>query len=273
MRRLARLLTARRVAALAATLAITLPGLAAANTSFVTITFDSGYFDPNPPVGTDGTPDHYEAGAIAAGFWWDDAGTPAASINPLPHTHIEFDNESFSLVAVPHSWRDALQGLRISLADDSPFSVVSVDYRLERRDPPPNQAFALRRLPWSYALDDVQLILAENPSPATPDFVTFESQWSTFSIDDGSVLDLGGGLTDPLQPAASTMWQTMPITGLDDVTQFYISHTGAAVMIDNIVLSVPDGGSGIPEPSTAVLLGLGLGIIGARERSKRRARA
>ncbi len=267
MHRLARLLAARRIAALAATLAITLPGLAAANTSFVTITFENGYFDPNPPPGIQGTPAWYQAGALYEGFWFDDAGSPAATSHPEVHTHLLWDDRALSIVDNPHSWRDGMQGARISLLDSSEFRVVSIDYRLHRRLPldgeDPNSQFA--RLPWSYDWADAQLLLSDAVDPATPDFASFEAQWTAFSIDDGSQYEIpgGGGATDPWRPSDSLAWQTLQVTGFAQVTEFYIGSTAHGVGIDNIVIE-PLGGGSIPEPGTATLLGMGLALLCAR---------
>ena len=174
-----------------------------------------------------------------------------------------------SLVDNPHSWRNGLQGAHISLLDGSAFRLVSIDYRLYERLPPagpdPNDQFA--RLPWSQPWDDVHLLLSENADPMTPDFATFEAQWTAFAIDDHTELEIGGGLTDPYQPAASSPWRTLQISGFDDITEIFIAHTGAHVAFDNIVIA-PSGGGGIPEPGTGILLGTGLGLLAARRRPR-----
>jgi len=244
---------------------LALPGEAAA----ITITLDGGTFDPNPPPGLTSTPSVYEAGALYEGFWYDDAGTPGA-VHNIGHTHVTWSDFAYSLIDNPHSWRDGMQGARISLLDGSAFRVVSIDYRVRERLPSdgadPASQFA--RLPWSYAWNDVQLLLAENPDPVTPDFASFEAQWTAFAIDSGSEFDLGGGLTDPYRTAVDEPWRTIQLTGFDNVTEIFIGHTGAHVSFDNIVIApVSLGGSAAPEPGTAVLLGTGLVLLASRRRA------
>lgn len=260
-RRLAHLLAIVFASALAC------PGLALAN-PLITITIEGGTFDPNPPSGLTGTPSFTEAGALYEGFWFDDAGTPAATHN-IGHTHVQWDDKALSLVDIPHSWRNGMQGVRLSMLDNSAFDVVSIDYRIYERlpfdGPDPHSQFA--RLPWSHPWDDVQLLLSTAADPVTPDFASFEAQWTAFGIDDGSEFDLGGGLTDPYRPAASVPFQTLQLTGFDDVTEIFIGHTGALVAIDNIVIA-PKAGGGVPEPGTGILLGMGLGMLASRRRVK-----
>lgn len=244
------------------------PGLAAADT--ITITFENGFYDPNPPAtGQHGPYDYLEAGARYAGFWFENAGTPTGT-PVVGHTHFLWDDSAMSVVDNPHSWQGGMQGGVISLLDGASFSVVSIDYRVTRRAPwdypDPNSQLAL--LPWSYALDDVQMMLATSPTAATPDFASFESQWTSFSIDDGSQRDLGGGVFDPLQTAADSPWRTLSVSGFENVSQLFIGHTGTDVAIDSIVLEV-GGGVATPEPGTAVLVSVGLGILAGRRRVQR----
>jgi hypothetical protein len=52
-------------------------------------------------------------------------------------------------------------------------------------------------------------------------------------------------------------WFTLPISGFEDVDSVFVSHTLAGLAIDTIVLDV-DLATPIPEPSTALLIALGL---------------
>jgi hypothetical protein len=239
----------------------------AADAASITITFEGGVYDPNPPVtGPHGPYDLLEDGARYAGFWLTDPGTPeGAEIGG--HTHVLWDDRAWSLVDMPHSWRDGMQGGRVSLLDGSPFRVVSIDYHVTRRlpwdGPDPASQFAL--LPWSTGWENVQLMLSADPDPSTPDFATFEAQWSAFAIDDGSQFERADGTFDPWRTAADSPWRTLMVTGFDAVTELYIGHTGADVEIDTIVIervtTIP-----VPEPGTALLLSLGLGLLSADRR-------
>ena len=102
---------------------------------------------------------------------------------------------------------------------------------------------------------------------ATSDFVDFESQWTAVPIDDGSELDLGGGLTDPAFPAAGIPMQTLTFSGSDfeNLSQIHIGMTGREMAFDNIVLRVLEDGTSIPEPGTATLLLTGLVWVAIRQ--------
>ena len=248
------------------------PAAALGGSGLITITFDNGVFDPNPPPGNEPTPSIFEEGALYEGFWFVNAGTPGGS-STLAHTHILWSDSAQSLIDVPHSWRNDMMGARISMLDGSSFRVVSIDYRILERLPSdgtdPNSQFA--RLPWSTPWQEVQLLLSDDPNPATPDFPSFEAQWDAFDIDDGSQFALPGGGFEPRWVAAGTPIRTLQVTGFDDVTEIYLGHTGAYVLFDNIVLEVLGGGGNgtIPEPGTGLLLGAGLGLLALRRRSLR----
>lgn len=242
--------------------AAVLPGAAAA--APITITFEGGVYDPDPPVtGEHGPYDLLENGTRYAGFWLTDPGTPGGG-EVGGHTHVLWDDRAWSLVDTPHSWRDGMQGGRVSLLDGSAFRVVSIDYHVTRRLPwdgtDPASQFAL--LPWSTGWENVQLVLSADPDPSTPDFATFEAQWTAFAIDDGSQFERADGTFDPWRTAADSPWRTLMVTGFDAVTELYIGHTGANVEIDTIVIE-PVTKIPVPEPGTAVLLSLGLAMLSA----------
>jgi len=263
-------LPSRALATLSCLVGLVLVTPSAALAATITITFENGFYDPNPPAtGQHGPYDYLEAGARYAGFWFEQAGTPGG-YEEVGHTHILWDDRASSLVDNPHSWWSAMQGGVVTMQDGSPFTLVSIDYRLSRREPwdgpDPNSQFA--RLPWSYAYDDVQLLLSEDASAATPDFASFESQWTAFGIDDGSQRDLGGGVFDPYWTASESPWRTLSPTGFTDIDRLFIGHSGADVQIDSIVIETGGGGGGeVPEPGTALLVSLGLAILAARRRA------
>jgi hypothetical protein len=242
----------------------------AALAELVTIQFEvpGGTFDPNDPGGgVHGPYDWLEAGARYSGFWFTSVGTPAGS-SQRGHTHLGGTPWGGNVGDGPHSWNGALQGGRLSLENGGRFDLISIDYRIESRDVPPDAGewvILSQRLPWSYPVDNVHLVISEDIDPVAPDFPTFESQFSGFDIDDGSQFDLGGGNFDPLRPAASLMLQTLVVTGFDDVEAVNISHSGATVYIDNIVIdTLPLNESAVPAPGPLLVPGLVLvGAIGA----------
>jgi hypothetical protein len=234
----------------------------------VTIEFDadSGYYDPNHPGGGQHGPyDWLENGARYSAWWLNNVGTPGGG-SEVGHTHIVGENDSvYPLVGdLQHSWRNDLQGTTVSLESGMAFDVVSIDIRIMSRDTPANDPYNMQRLPWSFDVANTHLLLTANPlNPVAPDLSTFEAQFTAFDIDDGSIWDNGDGTFDPNRPA-DELFHTVTISGFDNLTSFSLSHTGGLVWIDNIVLEV--GGSNIPEPGTALLLGLGLAGLGLSPR-------
>ena len=217
--------------------------------------------------------DWLEAGARYEGFWFNFPGKPWGSDNPDAHTHIGNGNSSaggqgagFTNGDELHSWRNGLQGSIVSLQDGGGFNVVSIDYRLTYRQAPGPVSYQQQVLSdWSFADDDVQLLVSCDVVAATPDFATFEGLWDAYGIDDGSVFDNGDGTFDPDRPANGVLAGTIFPTGLTNLTELYIAHTGGRVIIDNIVLEVGPGVGGVvPEPNVALLLGLGLLALAGR---------
>jgi len=86
----------------------------------------------------------------------------------------------------------------------------------------------------------------------------FESQWTAFDVDDGAQHKTAGIAAPP----SSTPWQTVQIAGFEDVAALYLTNS-AWVSLDNIVLEV------IPEPSTGLLLDLGMIGLALRRRFAR----
>lgn len=238
--------------------------LAAGPAASLVITFEepAGLYDPDHPGGGEHGPyDWIEAGARYSGFWLTQVGTPDGG-SQIGHTHLASTIYSGHIGDQPHSWVGDLQGGVVSLIGGGAFDVVSIDYRIVSRETPPNVdpwTYFEQRLPWSRPVEDVHLLLATEVDPAAPDFATFESQFTAFDIDDGSVLDLGGGEVDWRRPAAEVPQRTLTVSGFENVTEFYITHTGNYVVIDDIVI-VPHAVA-VPEPGSATLVALGLGIL------------
>ena len=253
-------------------LLLALPLTAQAN-RLVTITFNpnEGAFDPTPrPPGATGRPDFIQDGVRYAGFRHEDPGTPSGTDYWIAHTHIKgyFQSPIQGWADAPHSWRDELQGGLISVEDGSKFDLISIDYSIVERYPetpaPPSRS-QFERLPWSQPEDDVAIIVAPDVQIATPTFADYESQWTAYSIDDGSEFDLGGGVTDPSRPAAGTPMGTLFFSGFDNLDQIFITHTGEEVLFGKVVIRVLDGDAEVPEPGTALLLMTGLVWVGIRQ--------
>jgi hypothetical protein len=235
----------------------------------VTIAFESGVgdYDPDHPMnGVHGPYDWEENGARYGGWWLNDVGTPTAS-SQVGHTHIVGENDSvYPLVGdLQHSWRDSLQGTTISFDPGYAFDVISVDVRIMSRDTPAYDPYNMQRLPWTFALTDTRLLLTDTAvDPVAPDFATFASQFVAVPIDDGTYWDNGDGTFDPNLPS-SEAFQTITITGFDDITTLHLSHSAGLVWIDNIVLDV-DTSTPVPEPGLVSMLAVGALLLGAAAR-------
>lgn len=249
-------------------------GATSSGAEIVTIPFDAdaGFYDPNHPMnGIHGPYDWMENDARYSGWWLNDVGTPGAT-DQVGHTHIVGENDGvYPLVGdLQHSWRDSLQGTTVSFDAGYSFDVVSIDVRIVSRDTPAFDPYNMQRLPWIFDLDDVQLLLKDEPvDPVAVDFAAFEAQFTTFAIDDGSVWDNGDGTFDPNRPATEE-FQTITITGFDDITSLHIAHSAGLVWIDNIVLDV-DTSTPVPEPGLAMMLATGASLLGCIGRIRRRA--
>lgn len=225
----------------ALTLLIVVPSSAYA--ALITVTFDDGFYDetiPDQGGETHGPYDWIESGIRVAGFWSTDVGTANGSFQQ-GHTHItpNFGNRADGRPIRIHAWTDDLQGLVITLENGSTFDLVSIDYSISARDTanPSEQP-----LNWTFGPEDARLLLSTSlPDPTEADL---ESQWTAVQIDD---------LGSPFRP-----WFTLPVSGFDAVDQLVISTSVALLSLDSIVIDVHDPVDPIPEPSTAVLFGLGL---------------
>ena len=238
----------RALAIFAITALLVAPGVGSA--ALITLTFDDGAHDPTivyPGGELHGPYDWIESNGIrAAGFWATDVGTPSAAFQ-LGHTHLQpnWSGRPDGRYERMHSWTDDLQGLNISLESGASFDVVSIDYSIrERTSTVPD----LQRLPWATGPDDAQILLSTAFDPTVADL---ESQWTAFAIDDFGL---------PYSP-----WFTLDVSGFDNVSSVYLSQTIAGLGIDTIVLDVHNV-MPVPEPSTALLIGLGLAGLSRRGR-------
>ena len=238
-----------RSIALAALLLIALPLSAAATP--LTLTFDLAVEDTNltDPLGHPAPYGYTEGGARIDSFWAVDVGKPTGS-NRQGHMHTatevsqpqEYAPYGY-VVEKTHAWTGDLQGLVISLENGGTFDLISLDYDIKFLDAPEDPF--LQRLPWSYAATDPKFLTARSFDPTAGDF---ESQWMAF--DAISTISNSHGPGD---------WRTLDFTGvgLTNLTSIMISQTSAQVSLDNIVINVHPP-TVVPEPSTALLMGLGL---------------
>lgn len=232
-----------------------LPSLAGA--TLVTIDFEIGDYDPTitDPTGEfHGPYDWLEGGVRVAGFWAQNVGQPDGAL-VQGHTH-RAKNPSHPgggrYAEYTHAFTNDLQGLVISLESGASFDLVSIDYDIAWTEIPSDPI--LQRLPWSFGAADPRIAIAYGFDPSQADF---ESQWATFSA-----------LNDP-DPYASD-WHTLSLAGagFTNVTSIWISQTAAQTYLDKIVIDVHGGTMPVPEPSVALLVGLGLGVLASRGRSR-----
>lgn len=225
-------------------LLLSVPGLASATP--LTLTFDVGAWDetitPENSGGLHGPYAWMENGARIEGFWATDVGTTAGDYQQ-GHLH-PVDGRvgrDTGVYESTHSWTGDMLGLIITLDTGGTFDLVSIDYKvtsLERTGDPLQE-----RLPWTYDVSDPHLLAATSYDPTNPDI---EADWTGFA-------------------AAETAWTTLTFTGFDDLTSVLLTQTAHNYWLDNIVIEVHDMGP-VPEPSTALLIGLGLGVLATGRR-------
>ena len=205
----------------------------------VVITFDQGFEDPtiiNPGGEIHGPFDWLESGVRIAGFWATDIGGPGAKFQQ-GHLHPQpgFGGPQDGIAESMHAWTDDLQGLYITIENGATFSLVSIDYSVSY---PESTNSDTQRYPWSFGVDDAQLLIATSFDPTVSDI---EGQWTPFSAPTA--------LYDP--------WFTRPITGFDDVSGVFVTQSAAGLRVDTIVLEVASVVVGEPVPlSPAVALAL-----------------
>lgn len=222
-----------------------------ASATRMTLTFDSGGYDT-----TIHDPNYHgpyawlENGARIAGYWAEDVGTAAGNVADHGHTHLRLDSGNPTGWAErTHSLTNDIIGLELSLDSGLTFDLISLDYdvyALSSTDP------NTQRLPWSFAVNDPHFLFAEDFDPTAADY---EGQWTAIQA-----------LTDG-NPRTHD-WRTLSLTGLGltNLSRILISQTAGQTWIDNIVIEVHDVAP-IPEPSTALLLGLGLvALAGGRSK-------
>ena len=104
------------------------------------------------------------------------------------------------------------------------------------------------------------MLLSSSFDPTTAIYESLaqiETYFTAFSIDDQTIY-YSGSDPRPNRPARTSPFITTQIQGISG-TEVYMLSTGGTYF-DNITLTV------IPEPSTALLMGLGLAFLGVRNR-------
>jgi hypothetical protein len=229
-----------------------------------TLTFDSGYDDPTvlDPTGEYYGPHAwFESGARIDTFWAESVGTAAGRFVPghLHHQDNVYQPDSMAPngyeAEYTHSYTNDLQGLIISLENGATFDLISIDYDIQFLEILEDEF--LDRLPWSFAANDPKIIVSESFDPTK---ANFEGEWTAF--DAISTIHGSAGPGD---------WHTLDFTGagLVDLTSIMISQTATQTWFDNIVIDVHDISTPVPEPSTVLMMGLGLIALASGSRRGR----
>ena len=198
----------------------------------ITITFDSGGFDPNPaPCNYHGPYDYLEGGARIEGVWLQDYGLPSAEII-CGHTHIgttAYVGATGNAIK-NHQWRDGIQAMRITLENNQAFSVLSIDTRIRDRWLGETQPL-FERPDWSWDADDVHMLVSNTFDLANSlnhSLTQIESYFTAYSIDDQTI-DTGGSAPLPNRPARSTPFITTQVQNATG-TEFYFLSTGGHLL-------------------------------------------
>jgi hypothetical protein len=244
-----------RLSTLALGLVAGLLAAGAASATQMTVTWDYGAFDPASNHG-DGPTEWVESNGIRiTPFWATNVGTAIGGFSHEAHPHrdLDFRDRPDGAQERLHAWTKDLQGFVVTIESGAAFSVLSIDYSITNKD---SINSSLKRLPWAFGVEDPQLLMTESFDPTIS---PIESAWTAFGISDFGA---------PPVAWPNGPWFTRAITGIDGVTNVFIATTAGLVEVDNLVLDVHDV-TPVPEPTTAVLMGLGLMGIAARRRPGR----
>lgn len=220
----------------------------------MTLTFDDGVFDGFSDAGHASS--WVESNGIrSTGFWATNVGTSTGAFSSANHTHIDpnYSGRADGRAERIHAYTNDLQGIYITLESGTSFDLVSIDYSITTRD---SINSGLARLGWAADPDHTQLLVSTAFDPTVSDL---ESQWTQFEIDDYGM---------PHDPWPYGIWFTRSLSGINGVSSVFISATAGMLEIDTLVIDVHTT-TPIPEPSTAVLFGLGLMGIAGRRRAAR----
>jgi hypothetical protein len=227
----------------------------AASATQMTVTWDYGAFDPASNHGDHPTEWVESNGIRITPFWAKNVGTALGDFSHDAHAHrdLDFRDRPDGAQERLHAWTKDLQGIVVTIESGATFSVLSIDYSITSKD---SMNSSVKRLPWAFGIEDPQLLMTESFDPTIS---PIESAWTAFGISDFGA---------PPVAWPNGPWFTRTITGIDGVTNVFIATTAGLVEVDNLVLDVHDV-IPVPEPTTAVLMGLGLMGIAACRRPGR----